>query len=804
MRNPSPSTTLIIIIIIISTPFSYSQDHSSLLRGHSLSVEDNSSTLISSTASFSCGFYEVGKNAFTFSIWFTHSAHRTVAWTANRDSPVNGRRSRIEFCIDGGILLRDFNGTVVWKSNTSSTSANRMQLLDNGNLVVTGDDRGILWQSFDSPTDTLLPSQLITKEKRLVSASAIGLLSSGDYIFYFDNDNVLRLMYDGPDVTSIYWPNPFNKVWDNNRTAYNSSRIGVLDELGHFVASDQLEFCASDLGHGIMRRLTLDYDGNLRLYSLDESSGSWSISWVAVPGQCNVHGVCGRYGLCEYMPELKCSCPPGFEINDPSDWSKGCKRRFELTCGSSEKVWFFPLPSHDFWGFDLNFTASLTFEQCKKICIDDCACEAFGYKKGSGKCYPKTSLFNGKISPDAGNDIYLKLPKTKTLAEISADAKKARDHVCNATALAAVVYSSDTLSRTNRKVRWAYFGSFLATIFAIEVLFFTIGWCFLSRMERKPEERGEGYNAISSQFRRFRYKELEKATGRFKDELGGGGSGSVYKGVLDDDRVVAVKKLEDVSKGEAEFQAELSVIGRIYHMNLVRMWGFCSETSHRLLVYEYVQNGSLDRHLFDSHGMDCSLGWDQRYKIAVGVAKGLAYLHHECSEWVIHCDVKPENILLDEDFEPKITDFGLVKLFNRGGPGHQVLSRAQGTRGYIAPEWASSLPITAKVDVYSYGVLLLELVRGLRVSDWDADEENVEMVFRRLVGNLKEKIRSGHRSWVADFVDLRLNGEFSCSQAVAVLEVAVGCVEEDRSRRPNMDHVYQMLISSEVADCSSA
>ncbi|URE41585.1 receptor protein kinase, partial [Musa troglodytarum] len=194
-----------------------------------------------------------------------------------------------------------------------------------------------------------------------------------------------------------------------------------------------------------------------------------------------------------------------------------------------------------------------------------------------------------------------------------------------------------------------------------------------------------------------------------------GGSGAVYKAALDDERVVAVKKLEDVIEGEEEFKAELNLIGRIYHKNLVRMFGFCSERSHRLLVSEFVENGSLDKALFGGGAAGRLLRWSKRYKIGVGVAKGLAYLHHECLEWVIHCDVKPENILLDQDWEPKIADFGLAKLLNKGGAGSNV-SRIRGTRGYIAPEWASSLPINGKVDVYSYGVVLLELVKDLKTS----------------------------------------------------------------------------------------
>ncbi|KAL2920860.1 putative receptor protein kinase ZmPK1 [Bienertia sinuspersici] len=200
----------------------------------------------------------------------------------------------------------------------------------------------------------------------------------------------------------------------------------------------------------------------------------------------------------------------------------------------------------------------------------------------------------------------------------------------------------------------------------------------------------DGYHAISNQFRSFSYNELNNATREFKEVLERGGFGDVYKGILDDDRAVAVKKLGNVVQGEEEFWAEVSTIGKIYHMNLARMWGFCSEKKHRLLVYEYVENGSLDKHLFLPK---TRLGWK-----------------------------------------------------DRGGHGSSEMIRIRGTKGYMAPEWAINLPITAKVDVYSYGVVILELVNGIRLSTWVMDDEQLgsmevpELV--KFVRLAKRKMRS--------------------------------------------------------------
>ncbi|KAI6675145.1 hypothetical protein NL676_003051 [Syzygium grande] len=212
----------------------------------------------------------------------------------------------------------------------------------------------------------------------------------------------------------------------------------------------------------------------------------------------------------------------------------------------------------------------------------------------------------------------------------------------------------------------------------------------------------------------------------------------------------------------------------------------------KLLVYEYVENQSLDKHLFSGDFIQ----WRDRFRIALGTAKGLAYLHHECLEWVIHCDVKPENILLDKTFEPKIADFGLAKLLHRDSMNSQF-SRIRGTKGYMAPEWALTLPITAKVDVYSYGVMVLEIVRGIRLSNWvvkkeENEEQEAELtVFTR---EMKRRIQCGEDLGIGDLVDKRLKGQYSRKQARMLVEIGVSCVEEDRNKRPTMDSVVNQLL----------
>ena len=294
--------------------------------------------------------------------------------------------------------------------------------------------------------------------------------------------------------------------------------------------------------------------------------------------------------------------------------------------------------------------------------------------------------------------------------------------------------------------------------------------------------------SVSSKFpttsvRTYSYKELEEATGGFKEKLGRGAFGTVYKGVLASDagRFVAVKKLDKVvQEGEKEFKTEVTVIGRTHHRNLVSLLGYCDQGVHRLLVYEYMNNGSLADLLFGISTPD----WSQRLQIAFGIAKGLMYLHEECSTPIIHCDIKPENILLDEYLTPRISDFGLAKLLIRDHT--RTLTTIRGTKGYVAPEWFRSKPITAKVDVYSYGVMLLEII-SCRKSVHSQPENDEEAILTDWAYDCYR----GHR------LDKLVKNDDEARKYMGMLErvvmVAIWCIQEDPSLRPSMGMVILML-----------
>jgi len=230
-----------------------------------------------------------------------------------------------------------------------------------------------------------------------------------------------------------------------------------------------------------------------------------------------------------------------------------------------------------------------------------------------------------------------------------------------------------------------------------------------SNIERKIEALIVLHGSLAP--KRYKYSEVTKITSSLNHKLGEGGYGMVLKGRLDDSRLVAVKFLHDSKDGE-EFVNEVMSIGRTSHVNIVSLFGFCLEGSKRALIYEFMPNGSLDKYIY-SENPKAVLGWEKLYTIAIGIARGLEYLHHSCNTRIVHFDIKPQNILLDQDFHPKIADFGLAKLC-RTKESRVSMTGARGTIGFIAPEVHSRTfgVVSTKSDVYSYGMMLLEMVGG--------------------------------------------------------------------------------------------
>ncbi|PON73080.1 Serine/threonine protein kinase [Trema orientale] len=284
----------------------------------------------------------------------------------------------------------------------------------------------------------------------------------------------------------------------------------------------------------------------------------------------------------------------------------------------------------------------------------------------------------------------------------------------------------------------------------------------------------------------FTLRDLEFATNRFSAEnvLGEGGYGVVYKGRLINGTEVAVKKLlNNLGQAEKEFRVEVEAIGHVRHKNLVRLLGYCIEGVHRMLVYEYVNNGNLEQWLHGAMRNHGTLTWEARMKVILGTAKALAYLHEAIEPKVVHRDIKSSNILIDDEFNAKVSDFGLAKLLD-SGESH-ITTRVMGTFGYVAPEYANSGLLNEKSDIYSFGVLLLEAVTGRDPVDYGRPASEVNLVewLKVMVGTRRAE----------EVVDPNLEVKPSTRSLKHALLVALRCVDPDAEKRPKMSHVVRML-----------
>ena len=287
----------------------------------------------------------------------------------------------------------------------------------------------------------------------------------------------------------------------------------------------------------------------------------------------------------------------------------------------------------------------------------------------------------------------------------------------------------------------------------------------------------------------FRYSELVAATQDFTEDhlIGEGGFGGVYKGLLESGQVVAVKKLDrNGLQGNQEFIVEVLMLSVLHHQNLVTLVGYCSDKGQRLLVYEYMPMGSLEDHLFDVKLYKEPLRWSTRLKIAVGAARGLEYLHLKADPPVIYRDLKSSNILLDSEFNPKLSDFGLAKLGPVGDKTH-VSTRVMGTYGYCAPEYARTGKLTPKSDIYSFGVVLLELITGRRAIDHTKKIEEERSLIAWSQSFLKDRNR------FVEMADPLMQGRFSVRSLHHVTAICAMCLQDQPIFRPQISDIVMAL-----------
>ncbi|CAD5192757.1 G-type lectin S-receptor-like serine/threonine-protein kinase At1g34300 [Musa acuminata AAA Group] len=724
----------------------------------------NSSSWSSPSGTYSLGFISDPQNTSRYLAAITYSGGIPV-WTAGGGASVDSAAS-LQLRSDGNLRLVDGSGTVVWESGTAGKGVSAASLLDSGDFELKN-STAVVWDTFVNPTDTILQSQNFTVGQTL---------RSGEYSFSLLANGNLTLTWNG---STIYFNKGFNSTFTANKTLASPfltlQSNGIVSLSDASLSSAVVISYSSDYGESgdMIRFVKLDSDGNLRTYSAVRGSGAAIQRWSAVADQCEVFGWCGNMGICSYNDTSPvCGCPSeNFNFVDPNDHRKGCKRRTEIQdCpGNSTMLQL----SHTQF---LTYPPEISTEQffvgitaCRLNCLSGASCVAStALADGSGFCYLKVSNFvSGYQSAALPSTSFVKvcapaLPNSpSTLDEVHSESSKLKGWV----------------------VAVLIFGTFLGLI----LFEWGLWWCFC-RNSTKYGPSSAHYALLeyaSGAPVQFSYRELQKSTKRFKEKLGEGGFGAVYKGVLANRTMVAVKQLEGIEQGEKQFRMEVATISSTHHLNLVRLIGFCSEGRHRLLVYEFMKNGSLDSFLF-SGDSSRKLTWATRFSVAIGTARGITYLHEECRDCIVHCDIKPENILLDENNNAKVSDFGLAKLVNPKDHRQRTLTSVRGTRGYLAPEWLANLPITSKSDVYSYGMVLLEIVSGRR--NFDVSDDTGRKKFSVWA---YEEFEKGN---IRSIMDKRLaEQDVDMEQLERAVLVSFWCIQEQPSQRPSMGKVVQML-----------
>lgn len=708
-------------------------------------IDNDGLFLVSNTSSFGFGF-NANSDITSFTLVIIHMSSSRIIWSANRDSPVGSSDSFV-FDDDGNANLQS-NGKVVWSTNTAKNGVSAMELLDSGNLVFVKDDGAIVWQSFSHPTNTLMPNQDFIKGMKLVSNSKNNLSFS---LQIKTEDLILSAEFENPQP---YWSMRKDKRriinksgGDTNSATIEANSWRFYDEnkvfLWQFVFADESDANATWIA-------VLEDDGFIKFYDIRSritASGQIPDDSCSRPQACSPYFVCHDGNICQ--------CPLGLaQVN--------CKPQIASSCNNSKDSSSLVNAGENLSYFALGFvspSSKTDINGCKSSCLNNCTCLAMFFDNKSGNCYlfdQIGSFEDSKNGPEI--ESYIKVSGTQSDA---ASGQKNKKHSTKVVISVIVIVIA---------------GTFV-------ILGLVIVGIRYHKMNNDPievpdeiSEEDTFLENISGMPIRFSYKDLQEATDNFTTKLGQGGFGSVYQGVLKDGSRIAVKQLEGIGQGKKEFRAEVSIIGSIHHHHLVKLKGFCAQGKHRLLVYEYMANGSLDRWIFGKFLMD----WDTRYSIAIGTAKGLAYLHEDCDVKIVHCDIKPENVLLDDNFLAKVSDFGLAKLMTR--EESHVFTTLRGTRGYLAPEWITNYAISEKSDVYSYGMVLLEIISGRKNYSSSEISQFPAYAFKMM-----------EEGKVQIIVDEKMKVDENDERVAVATRVALWCIQDDMNLRPSMTKVVRML-----------
>ncbi|OAY58829.1 G-type lectin S-receptor-like serine/threonine-protein kinase RLK1 [Manihot esculenta] len=782
------SSLACLLFSLFLLPYSLlAQSTDNVVVGRSLTAGDNGAQpWISPSGDFAFGFHQLEKkDLYLPAIWYNKIPTKTIVWyaTTEYEPAVAPPRSKLELTADRGLVLTSPQGAEIWKSGINLGEAANGFMNDTGNFILSNSGSEILWESFDYPTDTLLPGQTLERGGQILSSRLTETnFSRGRFQFRLipDGNAVLNTnnLPTGYTYEAYFWSNTVDSNISNAglRVEFNDSGyLYVLRASGKRVLLTQGRVVSAAENY---HRVTLNFDGVFVQYSHPKDStgngGDWSVIRAMPDNICTGingkegTGPCGFNGVCQLGTDQRpiCSCPERFSLIDPNDAHGGCRPDFysqfceEDVSNFPEDFDYLELENTDWPTSDYERYTPYNVEECRKACSEDCFCNVIVFREGN--CWKKKlPLSNGRRDGDVNGKAFIKIRKGNYTIRggpsLSPNEKKNKDSLV---LMFSVLLGSSVLIN-------------------IVLSFYHLFLVHLKKSKRIPQV---AETAAESNLRCFTYKELFMATNGFKEVVGRGAFGVVYKGIVEMGTKVpvAIKKLDKiVEEGEKEFKTEVKVIGQTHHKNLVQLVGFCDEGQHRLLVYEFMINGTLANFLFTK----AKLNWNQRTHIACGIARGLVYLHEECSTQIIHCDIKPQNILLDDYYNAKISDFGLAKLLLL--EQSQTFTAIRGTKGYVAPEWFRNMAVTVKADVYSFGVLLLEIICGRKCVDTEVSVER-ELLMDWAYDCYQE-------GTITDLVEDDEEAMTDMKKLERFVMVAIWCIQEDPALRPTMKMAVLML-----------
>ncbi|PWA96017.1 S-locus glycoprotein domain-containing protein [Artemisia annua] len=709
---------------------------------------DKVNSLVSLNKVFEFGFFERDNGEFVVGIKYSlglKSANLAV-WSVGGGVRVS-RNSTFKLLVDGRLVLfENPSNALVWSSDTANLGVEKVTLLDNGNLVLMGGENSVIWESFSRPTNTLLPGQILHYPQNLRAPSTKSVTS---YYTFVVHPEGLALMWES-NVT--YWKTQLSSLSATVKEVRFDSNgvLGLYDDAKKIVWSvSSKDFGESSVS---LRHVRMDKDGNLRIYSWDDSARSWRVGWQAVEDQCNVFGSCGLYSVCEYNstgPICGClSSDPldlGNAFSSPDSGGSGCKKMVDLgNCKAHTSMLLMKqtnlyglYPPHD-------VDMMLSEEACKAYCVNDTTCVAITSKNdGSGLCTLKrTTFISGSTSPSIPSTSFLKVCQVP-------QAVAAKGGNPNVTPKA----KSFPFQGHSRKILSAIAFVILVTVLVLLVLELFIVLFVYNKKQNNSQNRvvkGAKANLQNSPLVRLSFKEIQELTSNFSTQLGS----SVFKGLLPDEMTIVAKVLDYTVESEKEFLKGVSILGGTHHRNLVSLRGFCFEPNHKVLIYECVPDGSADKWLFDVHeGDNQQKNWQQRVDIAVGVTRALMYLHTECQLCIPHGNLKLENVLLEDGTTPKVTDFGIKRFIQSEG------------------SCSSSNESASEKDIYMLGKMLIEIVLISRDTVGDSLDQVMDKVMQEQKYLDSEDLRGVER----------------------VVRIALWCMQTQPFLRPSVGEVMKVL-----------